>query len=49
MLVTGLEILRKARAEGYGVGAFNTNNMEFTQAELYAAVDTITLLVAAPI
>ena len=37
MLVTGLEILRKARAEGYGVGAFNTNNMEFTQAILEAA------------
>ncbi len=27
MLVTGLEILKRARAEGYGVGAFNTNNM----------------------
>jgi len=37
MLVTGLEILKKARAEGYGVGAFNTNNMEFTQAILEAA------------
>lgn len=37
MLVTGLEILREARAEGYGVGAFNTNNMEFTQAILEAA------------
>ncbi len=37
MLVTGLEILSKARREGYGVGAFNTNNMEITQAILQAA------------
>ncbi len=37
MLVTGLEILAKARREGYGVGAFNTNNMEITQAILGAA------------
>ncbi|WP_293174241.1 class II fructose-1,6-bisphosphate aldolase [Oceanithermus sp.] len=37
MLVTGLEILSKARREGYGVGAFNTNNMEITQAILEAA------------
>ena len=37
MLVTGLEILKKAREEGYGVGAFNTNNMELTQAILEAA------------
>lgn len=37
MLVTGLEILKKAREEGYGVGAFNTNNMEITQAILEAA------------
>ncbi|MEZ4607004.1 MAG: class II fructose-1,6-bisphosphate aldolase [Deinococcales bacterium] len=36
-LVTGLEILAKARAHGYGVGAFNTNNMEITQAILEAA------------
>ena len=27
MLVTGLEILKRARAEGYDVGAFNTNSM----------------------
>lgn len=31
-LVTGLEILAAARAGGYGVGAFNTNDMEITQA-----------------
>ncbi len=37
MLVTGLEILKKAREEGYGVGAFNTNNMEITQAILEAS------------
>ncbi|GAA6734908.1 class II fructose-1,6-bisphosphate aldolase [Thermus oshimai] len=40
MLVTGLEILKKARAEGYGVGAFNVNNMEFLQAVLEAAEET---------
>ncbi|ADR35913.1 fructose-bisphosphate aldolase [Oceanithermus profundus DSM 14977] len=37
MLVTGLEILSQARKQGYGVGAFNTNNMEITQAILEAA------------
>jgi len=37
MLVSGLEILKKAREEGYGVGAFNTNNMEITQAILEAS------------
>ncbi len=37
MLVTGLDILSEARREGYGVGAFNTNNMEITQAILEAA------------
>jgi len=37
MLVTGLEILAAARAGKYGVGAFNTNNMEITQAILEAA------------
>lgn len=31
-LVTGLDILAAARAGGYGVGAFNTNDMEITQA-----------------
>lgn len=37
MLVSGKEILSRARAQGYGVGAFNTNNMEFAQAILEAA------------
>lgn len=36
-LVTGLEILSAARANKYGVGAFNTNNLEITQAILEAA------------
>lgn len=36
-LVTGLDILSAARAGKYGVGAFNTNNMEITQAILEAA------------
>lgn len=36
-LKTGLEILADARAGGYGVGAFNTSNMEITQAILAAA------------
>ena len=36
-LHTGLDILAAARAGRYGVGAFNTNNMEITQAVLEAA------------
>jgi fructose-bisphosphate aldolase class II len=36
-LVTGLDILSAARVGKYGVGAFNTNNMEITQAILEAA------------
>lgn len=39
-LVTGLDILAAARQGGYGVGAFNTNNMEITQAILEAAEET---------
>lgn len=39
-LATGLDILQAARAGGYGVGAFNTNNMEITQAILEAAEAT---------
>jgi len=39
-LVTGLEILSAARAGKYGVGAFNTNNMEITQAIIEAAEET---------
>lgn len=37
MLVTGKEILDAARAGGYGVAAFNTNNMEITQAIIHTA------------
>jgi fructose-bisphosphate aldolase, class II len=36
-LVTGLDILRAARDGQYGVGAFNTNDLEITQAILEAA------------
>ncbi len=36
-LKTGLEILAAARAGAYGVGAFNTSNLEITQAVLEAA------------
>ena len=39
-LVTGLEILAAARAGAYGVGAFNTNDMEITQAIIEAAEET---------
>ena len=39
-LVTGMDILAAARRGGYGVGAFNTNNMEITQAILEAAEET---------
>lgn len=36
-LETGLDILKAAREGGYGVGAFNTNNLEITQAILEAS------------
>jgi fructose-bisphosphate aldolase class II len=36
-LYTGLELLQAARDGKYGVGAFNTNNMEVTQSILEAA------------
>jgi fructose-bisphosphate aldolase, class II len=39
-LATGTEILSAARAGGYGVGAFNTNDLEITQAILEAAEAT---------
>lgn len=39
-LVTGLDILRAARDGQYGVGAFNTNDLEITQAILEAAEST---------
>jgi fructose-bisphosphate aldolase class II len=39
-LFTGMDILAAARAGGYGVGAFNTNNMEITQAILEAAEES---------
>ncbi len=39
-LVTGMEILSAARVGKYGVGAFNTNNMEITQAILEAAEES---------
>lgn len=37
MLVTGIELLKKANEEGYAVGAFNTSNLEITQAIVEAA------------
>ncbi len=37
MLVTGSDILVPARAGKYGVAAFNTNNMEITQAIIHTA------------
>lgn len=39
-LLTGLEILGAARSGGYAVGAFNTNDMEITQAIMEAAHET---------
>jgi len=39
-LVSGLDVMAPARANGYAVGAFNTNDMEITQAILGAAHDT---------
>lgn len=40
MLVTGNEILQDAHKKGYGVGAFNVNNMEIVQAIVEAAEET---------
>ena len=37
MLVTAKEMLQKAEAEHYAVGAFNINNLEWTKAILQAA------------
>ncbi|MBN1261682.1 MAG: class II fructose-1,6-bisphosphate aldolase [Anaerolineae bacterium] len=37
MLVTSMELLVDARKNGYAVGAFNTNNLEITQAIIRAA------------
>ena len=37
---TGLDILKAAQAGGYGVGAFNTDNLETTQAIIEAAEET---------
>jgi fructose-bisphosphate aldolase, class II len=39
-LVSGSELLVKARANKYGVGAFNTDNLETTQAIIEAAEET---------
>ena len=36
-LVTMKEMLDKAKSEGYAVGQYNINNLEFTQAILQAA------------
>tara|TARA_B100000614_G_scaffold260057_1_gene286025 strand:+ start:3936 stop:4799 length:864 start_codon:yes stop_codon:yes gene_type:complete len=38
-IVTNKEIMDRAHDEKYGVGAFNTNNLEYTQAILQAAVE----------
>ena len=38
MLVHLKEIVRKAQAEGYGLGAFNTSNLEVTKAIIEAAL-----------
>lgn len=37
MLVSATEMLKKARAEGYAVGQFNINNLEWTKAILQTA------------
>lgn len=39
MLVTTKEILVKARAGGYAIGAFNTSDLEITQAIIDAAIE----------
>jgi fructose-bisphosphate aldolase class II len=40
MLTTLKKVLAKAERGGYAVGAFNTNNLEITQAVIEAAVET---------
>ena len=40
MLVPGKQLLQKAKKGCYGVGAFNTNNLEITKAIISAAVET---------
>lgn len=40
MLVTTKEMLKRARQEGYAVGAFNTSDLEITQAIVAAAVES---------
>ena len=40
MLVTAKDMLTKARANGYAVGQFNINNLEWTKAILTAAEET---------
>ena len=42
--VNGTEIFREARKHHYAVGAYNTNNLEWTRAELRAAEETRTPL-----
>lgn len=37
MLVSGIDILAKANIDGYAVGAFNTSNLEITQAIIESA------------
>ena len=37
MLVNATEMLKKAKAEGYAVGQFNINNLEWTKAVLLTA------------
>ena len=41
-LVNGTEIFKAAREGHYAVGAFNTNNLEWTRAILGAAQETNT-------
>ncbi len=47
MLVTLNEILPQARKKGYAIGAFNTSNLEITQAILDAAVNMMSPVIIA--
>lgn len=40
MLVNAKDMLKKAKAEGYAIGAFNINNLEWTKAILIAAQES---------
>ena len=47
MLVNATEMLKKAYENGYAIGHFNTNNLEWTKAILQAAQEKNTAVMIA--